>query len=163
MVIDIKQEALAPISFKFFGFLLIIGGLIATRFYGDITVLILRNLLGIGLIGLGAFLVSAYYGLRIDIENRTYSVYTFALGMKLGKPVKFKSITKFYINRVKLVDKMTSYGGNKHTRETYCYKAYMKLDACEKVHLATDSDEARLAEKVEGYKKQLWPIIQLEH
>jgi hypothetical protein len=160
--IDIKQEALVPNTFKFFGLLLIIGGLIALRFYGDITVIILRNMLSIGLIGLGAFLASAYYGLRIDVDNRTYTVYTFALGWKMGKPIKFESIELFYINRVKMSSRMNSYGGHKHTDETYTFNAYMKLNTGNKVHLDTDSDEGRLAERVEVLKEKLASITQLE-
>jgi hypothetical protein len=162
MVIDIKQEALVPTSFKFFGFLLMIGGLIAFRFYGDIGILIFRNVLGIGLISLGIFLATAYYGLRIDIDSRTYTVYTFAFGMKFGKPVKFGNITNFYINRVSTSSKMTSYGGHRHATEAYSYKAFMKLDNGDKVHMDTDLAEARLEEKLEAYKQKLKAITQLE-
>lgn len=141
--------------FPFFGYLLMIVGGIA---FATSTVKIIQGvspgigiILGPVLLILGMAIAFSHYRLSIHPENKTYRVYVKVLGMKSGKPSSFKYIEKIYINPVKVSTTMNSYAGRRHDHQEVIYKAFMKMDTGEKIHMDTDTNEDRLSQRVNSY------------
>jgi len=159
-IIEIKQETYLPYSFKLVGLtislmsLVFIGVIITSS--GRFDWLVALKILGlIVLVISGLMLLTAHYRLLIDPRKRKYHVYVWLLGFKSGRPETFKSIEKIFINGVKLSSRKTSYSGRIVDYKDYVYKAFMKLDNGEKIHLDTDHDKEKLDARVNGYIKQL--------
>ena len=154
-MIDIKQEWLLPLPFRMVGVaLMALGSILCFR--QVMTWLELSSpswniLIGLALFILGTLIASTHYRLRIHTEDKWLLVYVWILGIKSGKPVHYNHIDKIYINRVLQSRGVSSYTGHRNEVRETLYKAYLKLDNGEKVHLDTDKDEAKLAERVEGY------------
>lgn len=155
--IDIKQEPYCPITFRVFGYGLIVGGLTYIIPFSD-EFSIINMLIGIGLSIVGLILATTHYGLIINLDNPSYTVYVWILGFKSGKPVKFNYIEKFYINAVTETASISNYSGARKDYSKQVYKAYMLLDTQEKIHVDTHRKEEVLLKKVEEYKKKAKPV-----
>ncbi|MEO9967452.1 MAG: hypothetical protein ABJF11_16760 [Reichenbachiella sp.] len=148
--LDIKQESYFPQNFKFFGIILIIGAILAISSADSVT--IVRGITSLVLLLIGILILSARYGLKINIDQRTYTVYTLLLGFKVGTPEKFDCIEKFYINQVTEKAQLSTRTGAKYDIKSSVYKAFFRVDTGEKIHLDTDKKEKKLAERLEQYK-----------
>ena len=147
--IDIEQESLFPFNWKILGaFIITAAFILLLASIG----LILKVFLVTSLTTLGLVIITTRYGLKIDIENRTYTVYTWLIGLKIGKPESFRYIEKFYINQVKEGGTYSAGHGLSSTITNTVYKAYMKLDTGEKIHLDTHRVEDILKSKLRDYK-----------
>ena len=156
--IDISQEYYCPITFRIFGFGLLVGGityLIPVKGSFETSDLIL----GVALFIIGLILATTRYGLKIDIEETSYTVYVWLLGFKLGKSEKFHHIEKFYINPVTETASISNYSGARKDYSKKVYKAYMLLDNEEKIHVDTHKKEAKLVKKVREYEKYTAQIL----
>jgi hypothetical protein len=157
IILDIKQEHFFPLHFRFFGILVLISGVIV---WTSNQTSILVILVAITCILLGILIITARYGLLINASKRTYQVYTWLLGIKSGKINSFTSIEKIFINDVKEGSTMTSWAGQRLTVSEKVYKAFVKLDNGEKIHLDTDKNQDRLQERVNSYIQCLKDVIQ---
>ncbi len=156
--IDISQEYYCPITFRLLGFGLIVGGLTyVIPLKGSFEVINL--IVGIVLIIVGVILASTRYGLKINPAESSYTEYVWLLGSKIGKPVKFNHIEKFYINPVTETATISNYSGAKRDYSTQVYKAYMLLDNEQKIHVDTHRKEAKLQAKVANYEQLTSQIL----
>lgn len=147
-MIDIKQEYYFPGMFRLFGLILIFSAL---PLYIALTHNLWMYLLLIILPLCGVLMITTRYGLLINPSAKTYTVYTWVLGKKSGKVVKFQIIERFYINEVKDTTLMTTGAGITHDIKQTLFKTYMKLDSEEKVHVDTDVDFDKLAVRTQRY------------
>ncbi len=154
--LDIKQESYFTPHFKVFGAILIFSG---GMFFMAKPFTILNLLIVLALALVGAMLIFTHYRLIIDAENKTYTVQTWLLGFRLGKPESFSWVDKFYINQVTESATISSYTGTQHNVKKKTYKVFMKLDNGEKIHVDTDKDQRRLEKRLDGYIATLKPII----
>ncbi|MEO1256660.1 MAG: hypothetical protein AAFY41_17475, partial [Bacteroidota bacterium] len=117
-VLDIKQEYYCPITFRLFGFGLIVGGLTYLVPISG-TFELVNLLIGIVLFIIGLILATTKYGLQINTNDSTYTVYVWLLGIKTGKPSKFGYIEKFYINPVTETASISNFSGARsdHTKQ----------------------------------------------
>jgi len=148
--LDIPQESYFPFTWKILGALLIPVALIVLSLN---TALILKVFLSLLLTALGLMMISTRYGLRVDLDKRTYVVYTWLLGFRIGKPESFQYIEKYYINSVKEQAILNARSGLSSTISKEVFKAYMKLDTGEKIHLDTHRDRSILEAKLDVYKR----------
>lgn len=160
-IIHIKQEPFFPLTFRLFGFGLLVGGLLfiipLTPEY-EITDVVI----GVALLLGGLILISARYGLLINVSERTYQVYSWWLGYKAGETENFGSIEKFYINRIKETNAISTFSGSVSEVSNFTYKAYMLLDTGEKVHVDTHRSEEKLTEKVRSYEEKAAPVLEMK-
>lgn len=155
-ILDIKQESYFPQNFKIFGFILMIGTLLS--FISVSTISILRIIISLSVLVLGGSMVFTRYGLEINPVKKTYTIYTHLLGLKFGKPVSFHFIDKFYINQVTEQALATTRTGAKFDLKKKIYKAFIRLDNGEKIHLDTDKNEKKLKGRLDEYKNILASI-----
>ena len=167
-MIDVKQEAYLPITFRIAGFIVLAFGLkilfehLSFLFNGTLFNLLandflflLKLLAGPSLTILGLIMLTAHYRLQIDPSQKTYCIYVWLLGLKSGKDLKFNYISKIYINQVTEKGMFTSRGGIQHDIRDKMYKAFLKLDNGEKIHLDTSKTEDQLNSKIEVYISKL--------
>ncbi len=156
MILDIKQEAYFPFTFKLMGVLLFLFAVLQwvaeLPFVVKILITLIAPLLGLAMI-------TTRYGLRIDVDKGEYTVYTWLLGMKTGRAMPFKYIEKIYINEVTESATVTARSGLASDVHKKVYKAFMKLDTGEKVHLDTDRRLERLEARVSDYETALNSLI----
>ncbi len=93
--------------------------------------------------------------LTIDPETKEILLGTYVMGYKFGKPKKYNSIEKVFINKVRTSQNMYSQANHGHTARGIEYHAYLKLDSEEKVFLASDKDEKRLEDKMMKIREKL--------
>ena len=111
------------------------------------------------LIGIGFSCWMMFYRFDIDPDNKTYHDYIAILSFKTGKPVKFQSVEKIYINKINQVSNFMSRGRTLDIH-TSVYKAFIKFDSGEKFHLDNDPDKGRLLLRIRRYADKLETIIQ---
>jgi len=157
---DIKQESYFPPNFKIFGGLLIFGSLLLLGSVDTITWL--RSILSITIFLLGIAMIFTRYGLMVDVINKTYTIYTLLYGFKIGEPVAFVFIDKFYINQMTEQALATTRTGAKFDVRKKVFKAYMRLDNGEKIHLDTDKDKNQLEKRINAYKIKVEPVYKPE-
>lgn len=160
--LDIKQEAYFPFNFKVFGGIVILGSVLFISSFGIEALPIGKAILLLAGLVFGLTLLTARYGLTIDIKNKSYTVYVMILGYKSGQPERFRFIDKFYINQVKEKVIATTRTGAKFDASNLVFKAYMRLDNGAKVHLDTDKKESALERRMADYRSFLAPVYEEE-
>jgi hypothetical protein len=162
--IDIKQEYLMPFHLRVLGYFLIVFGTLGVI----ISLMILLQsgsydwLLWLSpvFVLIGAFISVSHYRLIIDPKEKTYTVATRMPFITSGKPESFNYISKIYVNPVKETTTYTTRGAIRHDSTKELYKAFMKLDDGEKIHLDTDRDKSALESRVDDYILKLGDIYQ---
>ncbi len=151
-MIDIKQEPLLPFSFRIaeygiiaFGAMLSASAIIMSAQHPIFPSI----LIGFGLLLFGAVLATSHYRLEIDVSKKSYNVYTWVLWMKVGKPEYFQYVSKIYVNSVKEKATFMARSGLSHSVKTNLFKAFMKLDDGEKIHIDTDKDQSKLEGRID--------------
>ncbi|MEO9870223.1 hypothetical protein [Ekhidna sp.] len=91
----------------------------------------------------------------INEENKTLYDGVFAMGRKFGKPTKYDSIEKIFINKVKTKQTMYSLSNQQNIVSNHEYRAYLKLDNGDKYFLLSHPLEERVEEKVTKISKKL--------
>lgn len=151
--IDIKQEAYFPFTFRIFGLILLLFGLLIwTQVHLSVWV---RWLITTGSWAIGICMAVARYGLWVDPESKHFCVYVNILGWKSGKPVPYGSIESIFMNEVTETTTVQSRAGSVYDARNKVHKAFMKLDNGEKIHMDTDKKPERLLERVVSYRKAL--------
>ncbi len=117
-------------------------------------------LVGVALVIVGTMLLTTRYGIQVDPFHKTYTEYTWLLGRKIGKPVSFQFIEKFYINPVTDQAEFMSRAGIRYDLRKHVFKAFMKLDDGTKLYIGTGRTEDKLQKKVDNYQLQLQSIYQ---
>ena len=165
--VEIKQEYVLPLPFRFFAFILIpVGLILVINNLNDLMVAttpsigseLLGLVGGITIILVASIMITAHYRLKIDITNTTYHLYVWVLGKKTGTPTKFNFIESFYVNKVKEKGAYTTRAGIKHDTSDTLYKAFIKMDDGEKFNLDSDKNEEKLNERVKIYMEQMKSI-----
>ncbi len=157
--LNIRQEYILPLPFRVFGFFLVLIGLGASGTTGFNW--IAGNSFSWWIPGgvlaalLGGAIAFSHYRLEIKTDIRTIDVYVWILGFHHGSPSPFQYIDRIYINRVLQSTRMSSYTGHPSEMKEYLYKAYLKLDDGEKIHMDTDNNEEVLMQRVKNYVAQL--------
>ena len=158
-VLDIRQEYLLPQPFRIFGFTLMVlgAGLIIQG-----TLLLISSQAfswgypgGLSLLIIGALISLTHYRLSIDPVKKTFLEYTWVLGAKKGDERSYNSIERIYVNRVLQSTRMSSFTGHPRELKEYLYKAFLKLDNGDKIHLDSDTDETKLLNRVQEYERYL--------
>jgi hypothetical protein len=164
--LDIRQEHLLPFHIRVLGFFLMFFGILGVGMSIYLLVLFGQSdwLLWLSPIFaiIGTFLFFSHYRLEIDIEQKTYTIVTKMPFIRSGNPEAFDYISKIYINPVKEVTTFTSRAAQRYDTSKQLYKAFMKLDNGEKIHMDTDSDESKLKRRVDHYIQQLQHIYRNE-
>lgn len=93
--------------------------------------------------------------ITIDANKKEIHDGVWTLGKKFGKPEKFKTIDKFYINKVKTKQTMYSLSNNKNVIANSEHKVFLKLDNGDKYFLFSHPLEERAKEKLDEVKKKL--------
>ncbi len=156
MALDIKQESSFPFTFKLMGGLLVLFAVLQWVAEFPMATKVLITVF-VPLLGLA--MITTRYGLMIDVDKREYTVYTWILGMKTGRPIPFKYIEKIYINEVTESATVTARSGLSSDVYKKVYKAFMKLDKGGKIHLDTDRRLERIEARVSEYKTALNSLI----
>jgi hypothetical protein len=147
-MIDIKQEPYLPLSFRIGGYIIIIFGLLRIVSTIAVNFNLMAVLLGAALILIGSILITTHYRLEINLTNKTYTQHTWLLSVKLGSPENFDFVDKIYVNQVKESTGYSSHGGKRYESKDILYKAFMKMDDGEKVHIDSDKNEEELNKRV---------------
>jgi len=161
-MINIKQEAYLPLSFRMGGYFLVILGLLRLVSTIVIDFSLMAALLGLVLILVGAILITAHYRLEINVSDRTYHDYVWLLSAKTGSVTSFSYVHKIYINQLKQKTGYHSRSGRRFESSDVIYKAFMKLDNGEKVHMDTDVNEEELDKRVKKIIAQLGDLYKPE-
>ncbi|MEP5612513.1 MAG: hypothetical protein ABJP45_09705 [Cyclobacteriaceae bacterium] len=86
--------------------------------------------------------------LTIDTALKEIHEGYWIMGYKTGKPKKYQSLDKIFINEVNTSQSMYSQANRKHTFKEVEYHAYLKFNAVEKLFLLRDRSEKKLGERV---------------
>ena len=148
MILDIKQEYYFPFTFRLFGLILILFGvMIWTQPMSDWLKACITAVSWI----LAATISTMRYGLWINTSTREYAIYTWILGLKRGEAIPYKEIEKIYVNKVNqtatVQTRVTSFTSNQNL-----FKAFLKFDDETKIHLDTDRNRERLLTRVKRYR-----------
>ncbi len=158
-MIDIRQEPLLPVPFRILGFILLASGTGMTAAF--LITLFTQGRMAWGLAAgvlvaaAGIILAFSHYRLMIDTANRKFKVTTWVLWFRRGEWEPFEYVEKFFINRVIQSTTVSSFTGHPHQVKDYLFKAFMKLDNGEKIHVDSDNTEHRLEVRIALYKEQL--------
>lgn len=137
---DIRFGFLLPWPFRFIGLLLLFSGIVF------LTKIIW---LGVALLIVGAFIVSAYEGFEIDREERKYREYNAFFFVKTGKYEPYAEVDKLYINRSKESQRMyTAHTNQSATFSNEIFNGFIKLSNGEKILLSTRKDKDALVKKL---------------
>ena len=97
----------------------------------------------------------ASYVIIINEEKKTIFDGTWTMGHKFGKPIKYESIEKIFINRVKTKQTMYSLSNRQNVVTNHEYRAYLKLESGEKFYLLSHPIEEKIEEKVTKIREKL--------
>ena len=117
--IDIKSGKLFPFQFLVLGVVILFAG---------IAVVVPHAIIGCLLIIGSAMILTAHEGTEITPAAKTYREYNSVLFLKTGKPKKYKSIEKIFVNPVKRTQKMyTPRTLHSSTFSNVEYNAFLKF------------------------------------
>ncbi|MEP1034869.1 hypothetical protein [Ekhidna sp.] len=91
----------------------------------------------------------------INEDNKTIFDGVWTMGRKLGKPSKYDSIEKIFINKVKTKQTMYSLSNKQNIIANHEYRAYLKTGEGDKYYLFSHPLEERVVEKVTKIKHKL--------
>ncbi len=97
----------------------------------------------------------ASYIIIVNEEKKTIFDGIWTMGHKFGKPIKYESIEKIFINRVKTKQTMYSLSNRQNVVTDHEYRAYLKLDNGEKFYLLSHPLEETVEEKVIKIREKL--------
>ncbi len=109
-------------------------------------------------IAISSFLPALWFATKViivDEEHKTIFDGVWTMGKKLGKPLKYHSIEKIFINKVKTKQTMYSLSNQSNVVANHEYRAYLKLDSGDKYFLFSHPLEERAEEKVTKIREKL--------
>ncbi|WP_370089208.1 hypothetical protein [Ekhidna sp.] len=107
---------------------------------------------------IASFLPALWFATNVIIineEDKTIFDGVWTMGRKLGKPVRYQSIEKIFINKVKTKQTMYSLSNRQNVVANYEHRAYLKLDNGDKYFLLSHPLEERVEEKVAKIREKL--------
>lgn len=136
-IIDIKAGRLFPWQF------LVIGALITLC---ALVLVATKPLVGLLLLMIGGFILTASEGTDIDGTQKRYREYTSYFFIKNGKWITFDAAEKLFINSVRKSAKMyTASTLNSSTFVNTEFNGYLKLSDGTKLHLLSHTKKEKLA------------------
>ncbi|MFK7951418.1 MAG: hypothetical protein AB8B73_01125 [Ekhidna sp.] len=93
--------------------------------------------------------------ITIDMDKMEIHDGVWVLGRKFGKPEKFNSIDKFFMNKVKTRQTMYSLSNNQNISTNSEFKVFVKLNNGDKYFLFSHPLEERVEEKLNEVKLKL--------
>lgn len=109
-------------------------------------------------IAISSFLPALWFATKViivDEEHKTIFDGVWTMGKKLGKPLKYHSIEKIFINKVKTKQTMYSLSNQANVVANHEYRAYLKLDNGDKYFLFSHPLKERAEEKVTKIREKL--------
>lgn len=91
----------------------------------------------------------------INDSSKTIFDGIWTMGRKLGKPKKYNSIEKIYINKVKIKQTMYSLSNKQNIIANHEYRAYIELDSGDEYFLLSHPLEETIEKKVTKIKQKL--------
>ena len=138
--LDIKSERLFPIQFRFFGFLLVLGGIISFP---------ISMILGPVLLVAGGAILTGYRGIQFNGVNGQYRTYNSFLYLKFGTWQPLPQVEMIYVNASKTSQKIYTRVTEGSTIRGVEYNAYMLFENDAKEFLVTGRNKEKLFKKVE--------------
>ena len=132
--IDVKTSSYFPLNWRISAVAFSITGL----FIAPINIYV-GLILTIG----GILVLTTYYGIRIDFNERTYFDYTWIVGFKSGERGRFDNIQYIYINRTKYSQTMSSRVQSTSTIG-WEFNGYLKFSDTQKLHLRTSRSKTAI-------------------
>ncbi len=150
-MIDVKFGALFPWQFRFLALLFIIAGIVLIQSHVWVS---------LGLIVAAAFIITAYEGTEIDINNNTFRGYTAYFFIKTGKFENYVRAEDLFITKSKQSQQMyTAHTTHSSTFKDVVYHAYLKRLQGEPIHLLSSKNKETLIKKLaplrEGLKVEI--------
>lgn len=148
----INQGRSVPLTFRFVGMLVLMVGMFQIIQNVPETLAIL---LAIGLSLLIPMLWFSFNILSVNSDTKEVHLGIWVMGYKTGRPKKFGSIEKIYVNKVKTSQAMYSQANQGYLSKGLEYKAFIKFQDGEKYFLTSHPNEKTLHKKVVEIGKKL--------
>jgi len=144
-----RLEAYFPTSLIYFGYLLSPAGIVVafTTHY----------LLGLALVLVGIFLITAHYGILVDVGSRRYKEYWGAIGFKKGSWKVLPVVQHIYTNKKNYTEVRGSRGTSSKFYFTV-YRAFLNIEEEDNIEVAYSKDQ----EKVKVKARELAALLKLE-
>ena len=99
---------------------------------------------------------TAFEILEIDHERKTITEYSSILGRKVNlREFRYDSLEKIFMNKVKMAQTATSYGGHVDTFTSFEYHAFLKTGSGKKYFLLSRENPDWLKEKIAPLARKL--------
>lgn len=148
----INQGRSVPLTFRLVGMLIVFAVVVfAMNNLPEMFAILSAILLSL----LVPMLWFSFQIITIDPETKEIHYGTWLMGYKTGKPRKYNSLEKIFINKVKTSQKMYSQANHGHTTRGVEFHAYLKYDEDKKIFLASDKDEKKLEDQMIKIRKKL--------
>lgn len=108
----------------------------------------------------GLLMLTARYGLALDVEQHRYQEYVRLLFYKNGPWLSYTGIEKIFVNKLKVSQTMVTRTGARFDTQSQDYQAYLKFDNGTKVELDGDSNKEKLFLRLRKYNEMLQAVIQ---
>jgi hypothetical protein len=150
--IRIGKGRVLPIAFSLVGTIALFG----------IFIFMFEQLPKVGFI-IGAIVISpllplmwtSRYIIEIDPDEKYIWEYIWLMGKKIGRPISYASIEKIYINKVKMSQRMTSWGGQVRTNKTNEFVGFIKFESGKTVELIREQEKEFVFEELAKIAKKL--------
>jgi hypothetical protein len=139
-MIDIKFGALFPWQFRFLALLFIFVGFV-----------LIQNhvLISLSLITAAAFIITAYEGTEINMNNNTFRGYTAFFFFKTGKFENYTKAESLFITKsIQSEQIYTAHTTHSSTFKDVVYHAYLKRVHGEPIHLLSSKNREKLIKKL---------------
>ena len=93
--------------------------------------------------------------IEINMKKKIIHEYIWFLGNKWGTPKSFNGLEYIFINRKKMNQTMTSWGGRAYHNQYDEYVAYLKLNTGEKHLISKSKNHTSLINKIKGISIRL--------
>ncbi len=148
----INQGRTVPLTFRLVGMVIVIVAVVfSMQIFSEVLAILLAMVLSL----IVPMLWFSFQIITIDPSAQEIHYGTWLMGYKTGKPKKYHSLDKIFINRVKTSQTMYSRSNTSHTAKGVEYHAYLKFNEEEKIFLASDKDEKRLEDKMIKIREKL--------
>ncbi len=155
-IIDISHDYCLPKQFRWLAVAILVFSLIFITQHLTLTRAIISLVSTIA----GLLMLTARYGLLLDVKERRYKEYARLLFYKKGQWLGYANIEKVFVNKLKVSETMVTRTGARFDTKSQVYQAYLKFDDGTKVELDSDSNKEHLLFRLGQYNERLQTIIQ---
>lgn len=154
--IKILHDYCLPRHFRLFGVIALVFGAI---FFSQH-----MNAAGLAVsvvsVALGLLILTARYGLEIDLSEMQYKEFVRLLWWQNGIWKPFDGVKKIFINRLKISERMVTRSGAKYDIKSMEYQAYITFSDGSKIELDSDRNKDKLLLRLQGYNARLQTDMQ---